>query len=697
MLGDIFYSRLLPLVSSLLVLSLYACGDGGGGGSGSGNTGAAGYDQGIASGGVSQAFTITTIAGFESPLVKLAHIDDQLPVDRHGNVETVFGGNLVFPSGGHTGLLYNCEGLAQRQNCDVYGTVIYNAPGIYPYTVTYRPSGLFSDPVTLTGSVVVKEPGNFVVVSIGDSVASGEGNPMLPVDALDGAYWNNLASNYAKVPGVNDGYDSLFVHPGCHRSAYAGPAQAAARLKQTNDVTFIHIACSGGLMRNVDPAKKATRWYEVGEIDEVQLQLDWVRERVPRIDVLVISAGANNVAGGFGSVVTKCLANNPFKPCSEDLEFRETLRTSIAGLGVEYGNLQSLIAGGDEPKVPSVVAITEYFDPTRDANGDFPGPAVSVSCGLGAISPKEWQFLYDEMVVPLNTQVRAAAELYGWVYVGGIADAFHTHGYCASPLLGDISGRSWVVKIPESLTKQGDAAGTAHPDGNGQLVYRDAIYTAVVRANPPRTVASATTEGRPYAFGTWVNTDVEVTLSVGNPIRESGVRDTYYAADEPRCDSESVAVGACLPYALPFTISESGRHVVSFFSNNQFGAPETRAKPVEVLIDKVPPVMTCSASPDTLWPPNKRMVDITVSVTSVDEVSGPADYWLTAIQDSQGEAATAVQGFQIGTADVNGSMLADRAGNLGERTYTLTYQSADALGNVASCDVVVRVPHDQRP
>jgi hypothetical protein len=56
-----------------------------------------------------------------------------------------------------------------------------------------------------------------------------------------------------------------------------------------------------------------------------------------------------------------------------------------------------------------------------------------------------------------------------------------------------------------------------------------------------------------------------------------------------------------------------------------------------------------------------------------------------------------VQGFQIGTADVNGSMLADRAGNLGERTYTLTYQSADALGNVASCDVVVRVPHDQRP
>jgi hypothetical protein len=194
-----------------------------------------------------------------------------------------------------------------------------------------------------------------------------------------------------------------------------------------------------------------------------------------------------------------------------------------------------------------------------------------------------------------------------------------------------------------------------------------------------------------------VNTDVEVTLTARNPIRESGVRDTYYAADDPVCNAGSASAGACTPYTGPFTISESGRHVVSFFSNNSFGAPETRARPVEVLIDKEPPVMTCSASPDELWPPNKRMVDIAVSVTAVDEVSGPADYQLVAIHDSYGEAETAIRDFEIGVADTAGVMLSDRSGKLGARTYTLTYESADAVGNVGTCDVLVSVPHDQRP
>jgi len=649
-------------------------------------------DVAIASTGPSEAYTITAVAGFESGLVKVAHIDGQLDVNRTVRIE--YGGN-PFPPEMDTfeGLLYNCGGAAERQDCDVYGTVTYNDPGTYPYTVTYDPSGLFTAPITLTGNVVVRPPGDFVIVSIGDSVASGEGSPGLPIGFLDGGYWNDFPSNYAVPPEWRADRSTK----GCHRSSFAGPAQAAAEFDKTNDVTFIHIACSGALQGNEEPGDREWPGYARGQIGKIDLQLEWVRERVPRIDVLLISAGANNVAGGFGSVVTKCLLSNPFTPCSDDATFRQGLRESIAGLTERYGFLQQMLERGDEDQAPSVVAITEYFDPTRDANGDFPGPLVSVSCGLGAIGPAEWQFLYDEMVVPLNNQVRAAADLHGWHYVGGIADAFRTHGYCASPLAGDLSGRAWVVKAPESILTQGDPAGTAHPDLDGQAVYRDAIYTTVLEANPPRTTATATTQGQPYSFGTWVNTDVEVTLRARNPIRESGVRDTYYAADEPLCSAESVPAGACQAYTAPFTIADSGRHVVSFFSNNAFGAPETRAKPVEVLIDKEPPVMTCSASPDELWPPNKRMIDIAVLVTAVDEVSGPADYWLAAIHDSEGEAETAIRDFEIGTSDTDGAMLADRSGKIGTRSYTLTYESADALGNVGACVALVRVPHDQRP
>lgn len=635
--------------------------------------------------GPSQAFTVSSVAGFESGLVKLAHIDGQLDVARTVSIE--YGGDPVSGVRSYEGLLYDCGGVAERQDCDVYGTVAYDDPGTYAFTVTYDPSGLFTDPVTLTGHVVVREPTDFVVVSIGDSVASGEGSPVKPLGLVDGGYWDDFPSDYDVPPEWRADRST----PGCHRSTFAGPAQAVARIQDTNGATFVHIACSGASEGNEEPGDRDWPGYQLGQIGKVDLQLAWIRERVPRIDVLLISAGANNVLGGFSSVIAGCLLNNPFTPCSEDTDFVNRLDTSIAGLAEKYSYLQQAIESGDEDQVPRLVAITEYFDPTHDENGDFPGPLESLGCGLGAIAPEEWRFLHEHMVVPLNDQVRAAAQAYGWVYVGGIADAFQKHGYCAS------RGQAWVVKAPESLEKQGDIAGTAHPDLNGQAVYREKIYQAVVDANPPRTAASAEAAGRPYVFGTWVNSDVVVTLAARNPIRESGVRGTQYAPDEPICSAGSAAAGACQPYAAPFTISQSGRHLVSFFSSNALGWPEKWVKPVEVLIDKEPPVMTCSASPAELWPPNKRMVDVAVSVTAVDEVSGPAAYWLDAIHDSEGGAEAAVQGFEIGTADTSGAMLAKRSGRIGTRSYTLTYKSADALGNVGSCDVVVQVPHDQRP
>lgn len=687
-----FLSSIL-LLASVLVLS--SCNQGGSDTSSADSLASANGLVGTAD---SQTYTINTIAGFESGLIKLAHIDDTLAnagiggTPGPGDVIINFGPNST--EGTIPGLLANCEGITNYKNCDVYGNVTYAQPGTYTYRVSYDPKGLLSGRVTLpAGTIHARAPGDFVIVSIGDSVASGEGSPMYPwIDDYEGPYWNDRPSNYQ--PYISD--PSI---PNCHRSAYAGPVLAVNKLKQTNDITFIHIACSGAKLHGNPMDPKSTVW-ELGQIERINAQLDWVREKVSRIDALIISGGANNASGdgenyGFGAIIERCV--NPFAGpwCSTDADFRSNLRTSIGGLPVHFAALQTKIQSGNDEQVPRVVAITEYFDPTRDANGEFPNVATSIGCGLGVISPSEWEFLYNEMVVPLNREVRAAANLHRWVYVEGIADAFRTHGYCASATPGDYSGASWVVKVPESLYYQKDASGTGHPDLRGQGVYRDRIYTALVQANPPRTVASATSGGQPYTFGTWTAGDVEVTLTASNPIRESGVRETYYTIDDPQCSVDTVDVGACLPYSTPVTITESGRHTASFFSYNQFGAPETRTKPVEVFIDKEPPVMTCSAIPNELWPPNKRMVGITVSVTAVDEVSGPADYLLVSIQDSAGDAANAVQDFVIGTNDTEGSMLSDRTGYGGDRYYTLTYRSEDAVGNVGTCDVVVMVPHDQ--
>ncbi|MEJ2141183.1 MAG: hypothetical protein P8Y24_02305 [Gammaproteobacteria bacterium] len=714
------------LLLSMLLLSLSSCG-GGGSDTSSVTPSVASNDQAVVA---DQTYTVRAVAGFESGLVKLASIDGRIAAGKRDNVIIDYAPGAKLRSA--QGMLYNCSGAGKRNDCDVYGTVLFNHPGTYNYTVTYESAGLFGGTVQLTGKIVVEPPGDFVIVSVGDSVASGEGSPQLPLENLkgDGGYWNDILSDYL-LPGeggggIIEGIKRSF-EGGCHRSSWAGPVRAANRIANTNNVTFIHIACSGASLGDIQAGDKYQMdedekiieprvikpEYAYASLGKIDTQLNWIREHYDRIDVLVVSAGANNVNDGFGSVVTACLGPGT---CSEDDTFVNGMRSSMLELPGLYDRFAEQIQTGcgsasaikhqDCPstdnhpvippdQVPSVVVITEYFDPTRNEDGVFPSDGESFLCTGKSINNLEWEFLYNEMVVPLNNAVQMAADRNGWNYVGGIADAFRTHGYCSSPGLGDGIGDAWVVKLPESEVSQGDHLGTAHPDRTGQGVYGDRIYAEIVRANPPRTRASATTNGQPYEFGTWVNTDVEVTLQAYNPIKESGVSGTYYADSDPLCTHESALVGACQDYTMPFTVSQSGRNVVSFYSTNLNGAPETHAKPVEVLIDKEPPVMTCDALPDELWPPNKSMVGITVNVTAVDEVSGPADYILVDIQDSAGDAGNAVQDFDTGTADTHGMMLVDRKGYGGDRYYTLTYQSVDAVGNIGTCDAVVTVPHDQ--
>ena len=672
------------------------------------------------------AFNFTAVAGYETGLRYLAKIDGRIKSGYRNEVWIDFGNGVRSP-----GLLHRCGGVAQLTDCEVWGGTTYNLPGVYTYSVTYQPPGVFADPISSTGQAKIVEPGDFVIVSIGDSVASGEGNPVHAVEIPYAAHWDDEASNYV----IGDGSEDV-DHP-CHRSLTAGPAQAARRIASTNDVTFIHIACSGGYFGNAEAGDKNGYPYITGAISKINLQLDWVREHFPRIDVLLLSGGANNVQGGFEQVVTKCVLNDPRVPCSEDETFVRGMDQSIADLyydpdGIyldpepgdssmpqyqppgKYNDLDRLIRCGNpsvqdctynsdpnvgeglvppENQVPTVVAITEYFDPTHDSYGNFPNSFTAGACAALAISPDEWEFLYNHMVVPLNHAGEQAANAFGWTHVGGIANAFRKHGYCAYTALGS---PTWVVAIGVSELTQGDKSGTGHPNAAGQDLYFERIYTEVRNANPPRTVATGQTEGQPYEFGTWVATDVEVTLAAYNPIQESGVAGTSYAVDDPQCNSESVAAGACTAYTTPIVVSESGRHTVSFFSTNNYSAAETRAKPVEVLIDKEPPVMTCVPMPIYLWPPNNSFMDVTIAVTADDAVSGPADYVLTGITATEGDPGTDARDWGIGTADTEGSLLAKRLGNGEGRVYVLTYESQDALGNTGTCDAVVTVPHDVR-
>lgn len=99
----------------------------------------------------------------------------------------------------------------------------------------------------------------------------------------------------------------------------------------------------------------------------------------------------------------------------------------------------------------------------------------------------------------------------------------------------------------------------------------------------------------------------------------------------------------------------------------------------------------CTVDRPVLWSPNHQLVDVTVTADLPDGVLGPNALTLTGV--TGGEAAD-VEGFTEGTPDFSGQLRAERAGNGGDRIYTLTYTGHDEIGRPLGCTVTVTVPHD---
>jgi hypothetical protein len=121
---------------------------------------------------------------------------------------------------------------------------------------------------------------------------------------------------------------------------------------------------------------------------------------------------------------------------------------------------------------------------------------------------------------------------------------------------------------------------------------------------------------------------------------------------------------------------------------------------LQPVLDTTPPVITASVSRGTLWPPNGKMVPVTVSGRITDAGSGvnvsSAAYSVT---DEYGEVqpAGAISLGVGGSYSFTVLLQASRLGtDLDGRHYTITVRASDNAGNAASKMSVVTVPHDQR-
>jgi len=362
-------------------------------------------------------------------------------------------------------------------------TLTYRFPrlGKYPVKLEARDPNNDNLIASVTKDVLVED---WLIVSIGDSIASGEGNPDRPA----------RTSFLTDAPNLRD---PQWQNLQCHRSGLSGTARAALQIEQKDprtSVTLIHLACSGATV----PAGLTGPYAGAEAATLLQPQLQVLAQLVPgrEIDALLVSVGANDV--GFADIVTGCVlqfdCTDPNGPDSMAFHFGRR----AAQLPERYASLNSRIKEF-LPKLPAArIYITEYLDPMRNDDGALCEDSMLIDHALVRSSPRptlpiltitarEVRWVVETLLPRLNREVSEAAQRFGWVHIGGIAAAFRNHGYCAKD--------HWVVRFEESQEALSDVVslpvgddllpflgryaadtkGTLHPNRYGHRVYQEKI------------------------------------------------------------------------------------------------------------------------------------------------------------------------------------------------------------------------------
>jgi sugar lactone lactonase YvrE len=118
-----------------------------------------------------------------------------------------------------------------------------------------------------------------------------------------------------------------------------------------------------------------------------------------------------------------------------------------------------------------------------------------------------------------------------------------------------------------------------------------------------------------------------------------------------------------------------------------------------VLSANHPPVITdISVNRGLLWPPNHKMVPVTVSVNVSDpdgDLASTRIISVTSNEPTNGLGDGDLSPDWIVTGDLTVALRAERSGNGTGRIYTITVQCTDLAGNYSTKSVLVMVPHDQ--
>jgi hypothetical protein len=362
----------------------------------------------------------------------------------------------------------------------------------------------------------------------------------------------------------------------------------------------------------------------------------------------------------FGSTIVTCSASDEFGTGDATFEvFVGDFTAPVLTLPADFASAT--------PVVEFTVSAVDNIDGplpvtcSRQSGSVFPSGVVEVVCST-----------FDSHFNP------AVAAFY--VTVAGGAPVLNVPG----DIVAEATGSAGTV-VSYAVTASDDGVVVCAP-GSGSTF---ALGTTAV-------VCTATNGGGSTSGGfnvTVVDTKAPVlSLPAAITAEATGPAGTAVAYTATASDvvEGSVAV-TCAP-ASGSTFA-AGTTVVSCSATDSAGNTARGTFNVTVLDTTPPQIISATASPDLLWPPNHQMVPVTVTVVAND-LADPAPI-VRIVSISSNQPVNGTGDGDIGpdwaiTGALTANLRAERAGSA-ERIYTITIEASDATGNSTLREVTVRV------
>jgi lysophospholipase L1-like esterase len=289
------------------------------------------------------------------------------------------------------------------------------------------------DPSGVSAGARTYKIGSSQYVSLGDSFASGEGNP---------TFDSGTASDEYGSPPENE----------CHRSSKAWPRVLG---QSTLDLSaHAHWACSGAVTEN----------FGVGDVASSQFNEDLQLSHLgPDTSLATIMIGGNDA--GFGDVLTLCNVGGIFlglDRCEHYSNSEVNARIdALAGRNNDYPEIVPLVDLYREAKrnAPGARIVAVGYPELFKRSGTFIGPCAGIN--------KMDQRWMNEKTKQMNDVIQSAAASAGIDFVD-VEDAFDGHHLC------ELVNDEWVNDRDFSDTEH-----SYHPNEGGHAKLAELVHAYI--------------------------------------------------------------------------------------------------------------------------------------------------------------------------------------------------------------------------